>query len=231
MIEEPFYRQDYIGEVVTDTRAEPAKRVFVKPRDIFHRDKGTAIVVGNGISRLNPTFDLMMRVNKKKDLPVYKIVYACNGAAWDVDADYYVVNNRVLMGHIRDKQLHSQFFVPWDMFLDYTTCNMIPLVQGLDAGSTAAFLAAFDGHDKVFLFGFEGQGSNYSNVYEGKPCYAEKNSAADANQWHENLRSVMKAFKNVEFYRVGAGATPAIWRDVPNFQDCNYAESVKLGDF
>lgn len=223
MLETAYYRRDYTGEVI----AKNDRHFLVKPRNIFYRQNNTgkAIVVGNGITRNNETFETLLKSNRNRPLLGYKIVYACNGAAWDLPADYYVINNRLLMAHLHDTEQWRKFFMPWDLFLDYDTTNMIPVVSSMDAGSMAAFLACFDGNDEIFLFGFDG---NTDNIYEGKPGYG---IAADVSEWESNLASVMRAFPNHRFYRVGSGKTPAAWQKLPNFQETNYKEAIFLGDF
>jgi len=157
----------------------------------------------------------------------YKIVYACNGAAWDLEADYYVINNRILMAHLHDTKQWEKFFMPWDLFLDYRTTNMMPILSNLDAGSMAVFLACFDGNDEIFMFGFDG--GTGDNVYAGKPGY--ETPVTDSSEWEANLATVMKAFPEHKFYRVGSGRTPAAWQKLSNFQETNYKVAVFLGDF
>ena len=230
MLETAYYRRDYKGEVINDSHR--SQRILVKPKNLFHRDGGKAIVLGNGRSRLNNDLEIMLKSNKTRHIIGYKVVYACNGAAWDSDADYYVINNRVLMGHL-DKRLWNQLFVPWDMFIDYDGTNMIPLVGPMDAGSIAAFLACFDGNNEVFLFGFDRQElpNDNNNCYAGKPCYDPANTTVDSSSWDLNLYGVMKAYPDVKFYRVGSGRSPKNLVDLHNFKDVSYKESVFLGDF
>lgn len=233
----PLYRKDYQGEVITDGRQTPPVKYLVKPRKLFYREPAKiptrAMVIGNGTSRLeNSTFDLFFRTNAKRAIQGYKITYACNGAAWDMNVDNYIVTNRILMGHIRDQKLWSQFFVPSDMYIDYKIPNMIPYVSGLDAGSYAAFLAAFDGHTEVWMFGFDRQtGDTNNNVYAGKPCYDDTNTKINSDSWDINLANICKTYSEVKFYRVGSNNTPAVLAACENFKDVNYNAAVKLGDF
>lgn len=232
----PLYRKDYQGEVVTDGRQTPPARYFVKPRKLFYREPAKiptrAMVIGNGVSRINETFDLFFRTNAKRPIQGYKITYACNGAAWDMNVDNYIVTNRILMGHIRDQKLWSQFHVPSDMYIDYKIPNMIPFVNGLDAGSYAAFLAAFDGHSEVWMFGFDRQHNNTNNnVYADKPTYDSTNTKINSEQWDINLANICKCYSDVKFYRVGVQNGSRLLESCENFRDVNYNAAVKLGDF
>lgn len=223
MLETAYYRRDYTGEVI----AKDDRHFLIKPKDIFYRQNnaGKAIVVGNGITRNNKTFEMLLKSNSNRPLLGYKIVYACNGAAWDLPADYYVISNRLLMAHLHDTEQWQKFFMPCDLFMDYDTTNMIPVVSNMDAGSMAVFLACFDGNDEIFLFGFDG---NSDNVYEGKPGYER---SADVSTWEINLALIMRAFPDHRFYRVGSGKTPVLWQKMPNFIETNYKEAIYLGDF
>lgn len=225
MLETSYYRRNYTGEVVSRGN----DHFLVKPKKIYHRenDSGKAIVVGNGITRNNQTFDVMLTNNRNRPLIGYKIVYACNGAAWDLPADYYVINDRILLAHMDDEKIWNKFFLPYDLFLDYNHANMMPILSGMDAGSMALFLACFDGNDEIFMFGFDGEEGD--NVYRGKPCYEQ--SKIDQSTWESNIATIMQSFPNHRFYRIGSGRTPASWTKLPNFQDSNYKEAVYLGDF
>ena len=232
MLETPLYRRDYAGEIIMDGRFDPPKRIFVKPRDLYHRPEttGSAIVLGNGTSRDHDTLRLFMRTNLKRMLPNYKMTYACNGAGWDTDADYYVISNALMMGYL-DRELYTQFFLPREMALDFAETNVIPYISGWDAGTTAAFLACFDGNDKIFLFGFDSEGDDeeVKNLYAGHHCYLD--SPVNTSQWISNLRILMGTYKDVDFYRVGVGKTPIAWQGMPNYHEVNYREATLLGDF
>jgi hypothetical protein len=233
-LRKPMYRRDYTGEWLFDARTGRMKKTFVSPRNLFHRsdDTGKAMVIGNGKSRQNDIFDLFCKTNQSRPLPGYKMMYACNYAAADLSADYYIINTRAVMGVVIDETIWSQFFMPWDMYLDYTKPNLIPHVQGLDSGSYAAYLACFDGNDEVFLFGFDGQdGTGNNNVYAGQVGYDHADTPVDPTEMQNNLTTVMSVYKDVRFYRVGNGITPSAWSALPNFQNVTYRDAVLLGDF
>lgn len=234
MLDTDFYRRDYEGELLHDGRADVAKQVLVKSKNLFFREngKGKAIVIGNGISRINPQFDVMILGNKNRPIYGYKPIYACNGAIWDIKADYYVINNRVLLSQFKSISSWDKIFLPWDIFLDYKMANLIPLVSGVDAGTAAAFLACFDGNDEIFLFGFDGYNSD-DNCYKGRLGY-DVNVIKKSNiavEWESNLHKLMRAYSNTKFYRVGSGRTPRTWMSRSNFQEISYKDAVFLGDF
>ena len=234
MLLEPVYRQDYIGEVITDNRDNKNQKVFVKPRDLYFKEnkQGRAMVIGNGISRNASDFKLMLTANSKRPMPGYKIVYGCNGAVWDLSCDYYVITNRLLMGNLPDRDIQNQIFLPWNIFLDYKRSHMIPYLSGLDAGTYAAFLACFDGNNEIYLFGFDGsssQGNN--NIYAGKPCYDSKDKIIKDNNFQGNLYKLARCYKDVKFYRVGGGETNEHLLSLPNYKEVSYKAVPLIGDF
>lgn len=235
MLLEPIYRKDYEGEIITDGRKSPPLKIFAKPKKLYYKEnnKGKAIVIGNGVSRQHPIFETITKANNKRPMPGYKLTYACNGAMWNIDADYYVINNRALMGHTRDKRLWTQFFVPYDMFIDYKRCHMIPHISNMNAGSTALFLACFDGHDEIYMFGFDGQQDPQinNNVYVDKPCYDTLETTVDDEGWHSSMYSIMRTYSHVKFYRVGGGKQYAGLNKLSNFKDVDYSSVAVLGDF
>ena len=183
----PKYRTDYIGENINgyDTDGN-SYSLFVPPREnMFITPKtDTAIVLGNGVTRSYQQVQYLLHVNSKKVSEGYKLVYACNKAINDpMTYDYYVLRHRVFMSSVPDERL-SQIYLPSDIFLDYKDqANLIPFLTGYDAGSTAAFIACFDGHKKVMLTGFDGdRGSGYETVYDGEFPYTNPEDA-DFNKW------------------------------------------------
>ena len=234
MLLNPVYRRDYIGEVINDNRDNKSQKIMVKPRNVYFKEnlKGKAIVVGNGNSRCSDKFKLMMKANSKRPMPGYKITYGCNGAIWDVACDYYVINNRLLMGHLPDKNIIDQIFLPWNLFLEYKKSHMIPYLSGLDAGTLAVFLACFDGNDEVYLFGFDGRSNaSNNNVYAGKPGYDSVDTVINDSSFQNNLYKLMRCYQNVKFYRVGGGETNEHLAALPNYKEVSYNTVPLIGDF
>ena len=230
MLLEAVYRKDYEGELVTDGRKRSPERFHVKPRKLFYRtDKlARAMVIGNGKSRLDPMFTKVFSSNSKRSMPGYKITYACNGAIWDLNCDYYVINNRLMMAHLPDKKIMPQLFLPWDMFLDYKKTQMIPYLRGLDAGSLALFLACFDGHKEIFLFGFDGFDDVDNTIYLNRPGYEPTTSRPNS---FDNIHKLARIYTDVKFIKVGGGKSNIHLLSLPNYQETNYKSFVKLGDF
>lgn len=231
---EPLYRKDYQGEVLTKAVNGAEQRFFVKSRNLFHRTEpnGRAMVIGNGMSRQNDMFNLFMKTNSNRPIQGYKIVYGCNGAAWDLDCDYYVITNRAFLGSVNNTAIHSQFVMPWTLWTDNKNCHLVPLVNYGNAGTLALYLACFDGNEQVFMFGFDLQDGTYNNnCYAGREDYDAETVPVNSSSWVKDTMLLMASYPNVQFYRVGGGSTPLGWQGLTNFKDITYRDAVMLGDF
>jgi hypothetical protein len=231
-----YYRTSYEGEEINDMKGEPVSYA-VKPRpNVFTTPfTDSAIVLGNGLTRNDLGIQKLLTVNSKKVAEAYKLVYACNRAVEDgMDHDYYIIKNRIFLANIPSTKV-NQIYLPYDIFLDYRgTYNLIPLVSYFDAGASAAYLACFDGHKKVFLMGFDGDyGNGFKTVYDGTDGYGDGTQSVDYNSWSDYLHRVMYIYSDVEFYRIQMDAAPApqSWLNLPNFRNVSFREAVMLGDF
>lgn len=234
----PRYRTDYVGETLngySKTTGEFAT-LFVKPREnLFVKPfTDTAVILGNGMTRNYPDVQMILGANSRKVAEAYKLVYACNRAVYDETAyDYYVVKHRVFLSNIPEEKL-PQIYLPSDIFLDYKNANLLPYMSWLDSGTSAAYLACFDGHKKVFLIGFDGDcGRGYQTVYDDHFPYNNNPKTVDYDTWKDGLTFVMKLYRDVEFIRlqIDGQASPDEWRALPNYKDVNLRQAVLLGDF
>ena len=92
----PLYRRDYKGEAITYVQDNKMKSIFATPRDLPHDMLvNSAIVLGNGISRLDPNIKIMLKQNNNRVAEGYKLTYACNAAWRDTPADYYVIKDNI----------------------------------------------------------------------------------------------------------------------------------------
>jgi len=229
------YRRDYTGEIVTYVEDDAMRSVKSEPRDL-PRDFGmrSAIVVGNGPSKNMPDVQLLIHSNSRKLAESYKMTYACNLAFNDTPADYFVISNTDILQTINPAEQHK-CFVSYDMWVTHRQINLVPYYSYLDAGTTAAYLAAFDGAKNVFLMGFDGtDGVSVDNVYAGQTGYAVPSSTECFRKFHMFLHDLVKLYNNTNFYRVRTMHTSNLSVDLshlPNFKEVSVREAVLLGDF
>lgn len=227
------YRRDYKGEAITYVDGDQLKSVFVNPRVFpYDRTASTAIVLGNGISRLTPEIKLILNQNNRRVAEGYKTTYACNAAYRDTPADYYVVKDRIFFSEI-PTDIYNKIFVSNDMWVTYRDTNLIPHVYYMDSGSSAVYLAAFDGAKKVFLFGFDGSDTDTNtNVYGGSLGY-DRNDFTHENH-HFHLKEVCRVYNNTQFYRVRTSHSHDYSGELsamPNYHELNVRQAILEGDF
>jgi len=227
------YRRDYKGEPVTFVENGAMKSLFVNPREFpYDRSVEGAIVLGNGLSRKTPEMQLIINANNRRVAEGYKTTYACNAAYRDTPADYYVVKDPIFFSEI-PLNIYNKVFVSNDMWVTYRDANLIPHFYYMDSGSTGAYLAAFDGHKKVFLIGFDGSDTNHNlNVYANTLGY-------DRNDWthevHQNyLYEVCRIYRSTQFIRVRTQHSYNFdnkFSSLPNYKEANVRDAILLGDF
>jgi hypothetical protein len=232
------YRKDYVGETINSSRNGVDVTYFATPRpEIFTKDGGStsAIVLGNGPTRNSKEVKQLVRINSNKVSESYKLTYACNRAIIEQENyDYYVMKNKAFLAQT-PMEKRSQVYLPYDIYIDFQEdCNLIPYKSHYDAGISAAYLAAFDGHKTVFLFGFDGDlGGGWRTVYDGRPPYGDGITEVDYLKWQNQMYEVMRQYNDTKFYRLQLDGETACdqWKLLSNFKDVTLREAVVLGDF
>ena len=75
------------------------------------------------------------------------------------------------------------------------------------------YLAAFDGHQEIFLIGYS------------------KQMEFDNSRWMDDVRAVFDAYTEVKFWLIGESTTmPDLWLDCPNIKTMNYQDFVSYAD-
>ena len=113
--------------------------------------------------------------------------------------------------------------------------NIIPQNPELNAGAMAAYLAAFDGHKKVYMLGFDGIDNplNNYNVYAGTANYPPADQAINEEFWNRSLDLVMKTYNDTEFIRVCPTAKfrqPEMWKYNLNYRQIDFRQFVVEAD-
>ena len=235
-LDQKYYRTSYEGEDVNDMKGEPVTYTITPRTNVFIPPfTDSAIILGNGLTRNYESIRHLLTINSRKVSEAYKLVYACNRAIEDeMNYDYYVIKQRWFLTNVSESKA-SQVYLPYNIFLDYReTYNMLPYISYFDAGASAAYLACFDGHKKIFLFGFDGDyGNGFKTVYDGTDGYSDGTQSVDYASWADYLQRVMYIYSDVQFYRVqlDAAPPPQSWLNLPNFHNVSFREAVLAGDF
>jgi hypothetical protein len=183
-----------------------------------------AVILGNGPSRLE--FNLQHIKNHKGGLLGSRALqsYGCNALYRDFTPDFLVATGNEMVAEIAASDYVKDNIVYTSSIhtLEYPNkFYLIPYDPYIDAGTTAAYIACFDGHKNLYLLGFDGQdspGYNY-NVYAGTPNYQSKDAVVTDFKWRRNFRQLAQVFDDVNFAFVHTSKfhqVPEEFRDLVN---------------
>jgi len=238
-----LYRKDYTGEDIIQERALQdgqwiSTTEHVPNNVINNQISDRAVVFGNGESRLS--FNVAHLLNKKSGLLGADTLqsYACNAFYRDYTPDFLVVTSRIIADELEKTTYPTDniVYTRVDISLEFPRkFYLIPHDPYADAGATAAYIACFDGHKKIYLLGCEGQHEpNYnSNVYAGTLGYAGKNSDMLGNNWEESYLQLFRVYDDVDFVLVtptGRYTVKDSWKFSTNFRQISYRDMVLEAD-
>ena len=239
-----LYRSNYAGEniisnlILRDGDWNPVTE-FV-PNHIFNTHVTTqAVAIGNGESRRN--FNLQLISDHRGGLlAVDKLqTYGCNALYRDFTPDFLVAVGDKIIQEIAESGYTTENIVYTNAksILDYAgKFYLIPQNVSFDAGSLAAYLAAFDGHTKIFLIGYDQYDDHIdyvNNMYKDTPGYLTSGQTQNAQFFSLTLQNVVQIYPTVEFVRVMPTDTwwiPPELRPLPNFRQISYSEFIIEAD-
>ena len=225
---------DYVGEWINVSLGKDrVDRRFIKPVFMFENPSGNAICLGNGPSRQEYPAWKFGHNNKRKIARYYNVVYGCNGIFREWLPDFLVVTHQLLATQI-PREFVESVYAPQEIMRRHSGMNLLPGCQRLDAGSAAAYLAAFHGAKRVFLYGYDGQqdpGKN-NNMYAGTEYYPADTESVNDNSWVKNLTNVIETFQDVEFIRVTTKIDDSyrLLQKLSNYKIVNFRKFVSLAD-
>jgi hypothetical protein len=198
-----------------------------------------AVVIGNGPSRLE-LFKLdLLKKHRGGLLGSRKLqTYGCNALYRDFTPDFLIARGNGVTDEIAKSKYTENNIVYTDSIhlLEYPNkFYLIPYDPYTDAGTTAAYIAAFDGHNRVYMIGFDGQDTanfNY-NVYAGTTHYDAKDATVLDNKWIKDRATLFRTYNETEFIRVTKKATepvPEEWKYYSNFRTVNLNQFVREVD-
>lgn len=162
-------------------------------------NKLPAFVLGNGKSRLN--------VDAKSLLPL-GTVYGCNAQYREFDPHVLIAVDVKMVNEIIDSGYHINHQVwtnPNKGLKSKDRINLFSPHKGWSSGPTALWHACREGHQEVYIFGFdyEGVDGKFNNVYADTFNYKKStDSATYFGNWLNQTEKTIKEFKNIRFYRV-----------------------------
>ncbi len=191
-----------------------------------------AIVIGNGISRLD--FNLLYIKNHTGGLYGSRALqtYGCNALYRDFNPDFLIATGNEIIKEISDSGYteNNIVYTDADSLLRYPDkFYLIPYNSYVDAGTTAAYIAAFDGHKKVYLIGFDGHHSiNFNNnVYADTYGYQSKTSNVIDDSWIYAQSMLFSTYNDTEFVQVtqnGKVTNDSLWTHCTNFRQVSFRD-------
>lgn len=239
---EQRYRKNYTGEHVvfatTQLKGQVNQHREWVPNTIIEENTGYAAVFGNGASRAGLNFNLFKQHRGGLKASMKLTTYGCNAMARDCDPHILVVTHPVIAKEVVDSGYADKNTVVTNIknILKHgDKFHMIPYNPSFSAGATALYLAAFDGHKKVYFLGFDGQdtpGIN-NNIYAGTNGYPMPTADVDFPRWVREAMTVFTTYSNTEFIRVmprGPEFMPEEWKYAPNVRQISMREFVSEVD-
>ena len=242
-----IYRKDYLGEdVIRDLiytgGAWDQTREYVPNNVINEQISNRAVVIGNGVSRLElhtHLFDLL--AHHRAGLLASNAVqtYGCNALYRDFHPDFLVANGPDFIREIANSGYCDNEIVysSQNAVLDYPgRFYLTPQNPHWDAGAIAAYLACFDGHKTVYLLGYDcdcNEGMAFYNAYAGTANYPTIDAPSTEAFYIKSLKLVMDTYNDVDFVRVmpqSAWYMPEQWRYQLNLRQLSWREFVVEAD-
>jgi len=170
-----------------------------------------AFVLGNGQSRTS--IDLVQ-------LRQLGPIYGCNGLYRDWEPDCLVATDRPIAEAIQRSGYSKKNRFYTRKPLPDTGALIVPRkYHGNSSGPIACALAAMDGHDRIYMLGFDmgpSASMRFNNVYAGTEFYKSADAAPTfTGNWIRQLLTIAGDFPNTRFIRI-CGPTSAELKEFKN---------------
>ena len=218
---EARYRADYAGEfVILETKWGAGKKDETRewiPNPIEnHHISGRAACIGSDIDKSYYDYTRLQR-HRGGLLGSKKLqTYGPGPVAQEMRLDFAVethlenLNNIIASGY---QQNNIVYTTPRNCIIHPGEFYLIPYKPRLIDMATAIYLAAFDGHQEVFMLG-------YNDLING-----------DSLNWQSTITDIFLAYTGVKFYLVGESTRmPNEWVDCANTQTMTYPEFISYCD-
>ena len=218
---EARYRRDYDGEfVITETRIADGRtkqtREWIPNAIENHHISGRAAVIGSRIDQERFKHQRLQRhrggLLGKKRLQTYG-----TSDLWqDMAFDFFVTTDRGQAQAMANTGYDTRSTI-------YTNANicienpgrfyLVPFIQPIDNLALAVYLAAFDGHQEIFMLGY--------NI----------DTRGGTAAWIADVAEVMSAYAATQFVLVGTESNmPAVWRQCVNVSVMTHRKFISYCD-
>jgi len=182
-----------------------------------------AFVLGNGQSRS------ALDITRFKSLGS---VYGCNGLYRDYKPDCLVATDRPIAEEIqRSGYSKNHRFYTRKPLLDLGAQIVPRKYHGNSSGPIACAIAALDGHDRIYMLGFDmgpSASMRFNNVYAGTAFYKSSDAAPTyTGNWIRQVVALTTDFPTTKFIRV-CGPTTA---DIKEFKNIENFEHIDIKTF
>lgn len=187
-----------------------------------------AFVLGNGRSRLNV---------RPKKLRKHGKIYGCNALYREFEPDVLIAVDPKMIIEICEKgyqTTHEVWTNPNTRYNKFTNLNFFKNPRGWSSGPTALLKACNDGHNQIFILGFDYYGiddNKFNNVYADTFNYKKSTDTATFyGNWMRQTETVMKEYPATYFFRVIDANTKEIseWNTLNNFKHIPYDEMFRM---
>ena len=191
-----------------------------------HHPHNPAFVLGNGTSRL--------AINAQSLLD-QGTVYGCNAQYREFSPHFLIAVDLKMINEIVETGYHLKNTVwtnPNKALKVSEGLNFFNPHRGWSSGPTALFLAAAQGHQDIYILGFDYEGTQgkINNVYADTKNYrSSKDTATFFGNWLTQTGKVIREFKNVNFHRViGINIfVPEKLKNLPNLDHVTYEKFIE----
>jgi hypothetical protein len=232
------YRKDYTGEdIIVERKKEGThwyETVETVPNAVTNNQiSNRAVVIGNSPSRLEFNIQHLKKFSGLLGADTLQ-TYGCNALYRDFTPDFLVAHGNEIVKEIAGSEYVKNNIVYTNALhlLAYPgKFYLIPHNPYADAGTTAAYIAAFDGHKKIYLLGFEEQDTeNYNyNVYAGTNGYDALEVDILSDKWIANRVELFNLYDDVDFVWVthrGTNTVPESHKYCTNFRQISHRDFV-----
>lgn len=215
------YRKDYIGEfVITGASWSGGKkrvqREWVANPIENHHISGRAACIGTDIDKEFFDYTILQR-HRGGLLGTKKIqTYGTGEIALEMRLDFAVEKDEDVLYRLINENYYKQNVIytsPKFCFEHPGVFYNIPYNPVMLDFCVLPYLAAFDGHQEVFLIGYN------------------KNSDIGQSSWSSQIKQIMDAYPGTKFFYVGAESSmPDNWKNNDNVSSMTYREFISYAD-